>query len=117
MRPPNGVFLIAVLHDDPIACGALKVHGDEPAEIKRMWVSQDARGLGVARRLLGELEARAAARGSTSVRLDTNATLIEAIGLYRSTGYLEIAAFNDEPYADHWFEKRLSTQPDEPPKA
>jgi DNA-binding MarR family transcriptional regulator/N-acetylglutamate synthase-like GNAT family acetyltransferase len=108
MRAPNGAFLVAMLRDEPIACGALKVHGDDPAEIKRMWVSPDARGLGVARRLLAELEARAAARGSASVRLDTNAALVEAINLYRSTGYREINAFNDEPYADHWFEKALS---------
>jgi DNA-binding MarR family transcriptional regulator/GNAT superfamily N-acetyltransferase len=108
MRPPNGVFLIAMLHDEPIACGALRVHGDEPAEIKRMWVSTEVRGLGVARRLLADLESRAAARGSTSVRLDTNAALTEAIGLYRSTGYREIPAFNDEPYANHWFEKPLT---------
>jgi hypothetical protein len=42
------------------------------------------------------------------VRLETNAALTEAIGLYRRSGYREVAAFNDEPYADHWFEKRLA---------
>jgi hypothetical protein len=35
--------------------------------------------------------------------------LTEAINLYRSAGYSEVAAFNDEPYADHWFEKRLDS--------
>jgi ribosomal protein S18 acetylase RimI-like enzyme len=69
-----------------------------------MWVSPSARGLGVGRRLLGELEARADA---DVVRLETNGTLAEAIALYRSAGYVEVAPFNDEPYAHHWFEKRL----------
>ena len=54
-----------------------------------------------------ELERVAAANGATVVRLETNRSLREAIGLYRSSGYREVAAFNDEPYAHHWFEKRL----------
>jgi hypothetical protein len=43
------------------------------------------------------------------VRLDTNRALREAIGLYRSSGYAEVAPFNDEPHAHFWFEKRLSS--------
>ena len=107
MRPPAGLFLLASLRAQPIGCGALKFHGHEPAEIKRMWVADSARGLGVGRRLLGELEDRAADHGARAVRLETNKTLTEAISLYRSAGYVEVARFNDEPYADHWFEKQL----------
>jgi ribosomal protein S18 acetylase RimI-like enzyme len=73
-----------------------------------MWVAPSARGLGIGRRLLAELEARAAASGSRAVRLDTNDSLREAINLYRSSGYREVDAFNDERYAHHWFEKRVS---------
>ena len=69
-----------------------------------------ARGLGLGRRLLAELEAHAAAHGVRVLRLETNRTLREAIGLYRSAGYREVAAFNDEPYAHHWFEKSLEPQ-------
>ncbi|MEY2450713.1 MAG: hypothetical protein QOD92_287 [Acidimicrobiaceae bacterium] len=107
VRPPAGVFLVALLRAEPVACGALMFHGDEPTEIKRMWVDASARGLGVGRRLLTELEAHAIANGSRVVRLDTNKTLREAIAMYRSAGYVEVEAFNDEPYAHHWFEKRL----------
>jgi ribosomal protein S18 acetylase RimI-like enzyme len=57
--------------------------------------------------LLGELEGHAAASGAHTIRLETNKSLVEAIGLYRSAGYREVDAFNDEPYAHHWFEKRL----------
>ena len=73
-----------------------------------MWVAPEARGLGLGRRLLQELERHARDRGATVLRLETNETLREAIALYRGSGYGEVAAFNDEPYAHHWFEKHLS---------
>jgi len=107
MSPPAGLFLLATLHGEPAGCGALKFRPGARAEIKRMWVAPEARGLGLGRRLLTELEARAAARGVRTLRLETNRALTEAISLYRSAGYREVAAFNDEPYADHWFEKML----------
>jgi GNAT superfamily N-acetyltransferase len=107
LTPPAGLFLIATLHAEPVGCGALKFHPGAPAEIKRMWVSPAARGLGIGRRLLAELEDRARAGGVRTVRLETNRTLREAVGLYRAAGYREVAAFNDEPYAHHWFEKTL----------
>ena len=108
LRPPAGLFLIASLRGEPIGCGGLKFQRDEPTELKRMWVAESARGLGIGRRLLTELERRAAAHGSRALRLETNKALIEAIALYRSAGYREVDAFNDLPYAHHWFEKRLS---------
>jgi ribosomal protein S18 acetylase RimI-like enzyme len=72
-----------------------------------MWAASAVRGLGLGRRLLTELEAHAAAAGARTLRLETNHTLSEAIGLYRAAGYREVPAFNDEPYAQHWFEKTL----------
>ena len=107
LRPPAGLVLLATLRSEPIGCGALKFHDDAPTELKRMWVADSARGLGIGRRLLAELEAEASRAGSTIVRLETNGSLTEAIALYRSSGYTEVEPFNDEPYAHHWFEKRL----------
>ena len=107
LSQPRGLVLIARLRDQPIGCAALKLHGSDPAEIKRMWVAPTARGLGLGRRLLRELEEHACRRGTTFVRLESNRALTEAIALYRSAGYIEVGPFNDEPYADHWFEKRL----------
>lgn len=107
LRDPRGLFLVARLHGEPVGCAGLKLPADAPAEIKRMWVAPDARGLGLARRLLGELERRALRGGRDVVRLDTNKALEAAVGLYRAYGFQEVPAFNDEPYADHWFEKRL----------
>jgi DNA-binding MarR family transcriptional regulator/GNAT superfamily N-acetyltransferase len=106
---PAGLLLIARLAGDPIGCGAVKFHRDGIAEFKRIWVSPRSRGLGVGRRLLSELEAHAARRGATRVRLDTNRRLTSAIAMYRASGYVEIPAFNQEPYAHHWFEKHLTT--------
>jgi DNA-binding MarR family transcriptional regulator/GNAT superfamily N-acetyltransferase len=108
MRLPAGLFLVARLRGEPIGCGALKFHGHAPAEIKRMWVAESARGLGLGRRLLGELERHAAEQGAAAARLETNKSLVEAIRLYRSAGYVEVPPFNDEPYAHHWFEKRIT---------
>jgi DNA-binding MarR family transcriptional regulator/GNAT superfamily N-acetyltransferase len=109
LRPPSGLFLVASIQSQPIGCGALQFHGRETADIKRMWVSPSVRGLGVGRRLLAELEARATRRGAKVIRLETNQALAEALAMYRSTGYLEVEPFNEEPYAHHWFEKRLRT--------
>ena len=107
LTEPAGLLLVARLRDEPVGCGALKFHGAKPAEIKRMWVAPTARGLGVGRRILGELEARARRRRVRVVHLETNKTLREAMSLYRSAGYVEVERFNDEPYAHHWFEKRF----------
>jgi DNA-binding MarR family transcriptional regulator/GNAT superfamily N-acetyltransferase len=108
LTPPAGALLIARLRDRPVGCGALKHHRDAPAELKRMWIAPAARGLGLGRRLLHELEQHARKAGVTVLRLETNRALSEAVVLYRQSGYVEVAAFNDEPYAHHWFEKLLT---------
>ena len=114
LTPPRGLFLVARLHGEPVGCAGLKLPPGAPAEIKRMWVDPEVRGLGVARRLLGELEGRAADHGRTRVRLDTNRALTEAVRLYRSFGFREVPPFNEEPYAHHWFEKPVVPRSDRP---
>ncbi len=105
---PKGSFLIVRLYDEPLGCAALRTFAPGIGEIKRMWVSPKIRGLGVARRLLAELERIARKRRMRCVRLDTHGSLTEAVALYHSAGYHEIEPFNDNPYAHHWFEKSLS---------
>jgi DNA-binding MarR family transcriptional regulator/GNAT superfamily N-acetyltransferase len=107
LRPPAGILLVARLGAEPVGCGALKFGAEGACEVKRMWVSATVRGTGLGRRLLAELEAHAATSGARVLRLETNRSLVEAIALYRSAGYAEVPAFNDETYAHHWFEKRL----------
>lgn len=110
LTPPAGCFFIARLDGRPVGCGALRVKSRRIGEVKRMWVSDFARGLGVGRRLLGAVEGRALAIGLTTLRLDTNRALTEAQALYRKSGYREVRPFNDEPYAHHWFAKRLKAR-------
>lgn len=107
LTPPAGALLVARLRGRPVGCGAVKLHAHAPAELKRMWIAPAARGLTLGRRLLQELEAYAREAGVTTLRLETNRALTAAIALYRRSGYVEVDAFNDEPYAHHWFEKRL----------
>lgn len=107
MSHPAGVFVVGTLYSEPVCCGGVKFHGADPAEIKRMWVGPSVRGLGLGRRLLEHLESRARAKEVKCLRLDTNGTLREAMSLYRSSGYVEIPRFNEEPHAQHWFEKAL----------
>lgn len=106
--PPSGILLLARLEGEALACGALKRLDADMGEIKRMWVSPSARGLGIAQRLLHALEAQARGMGLRTLRLDTNRSLTEARALYARNGYREIPRYNDNPYADHWFEKRLA---------
>jgi DNA-binding MarR family transcriptional regulator len=109
LRPPRGAFLVARLDGRPVGCGAVKATEPGVGSIKRMWVSREVRGTGVGRRLLLALENEAAGLGMALVRLETNRGLHEAQALYRRNGYREVAAFNDDPYADHWFEKRIGS--------
>ncbi len=107
MVPPSGLFVIARLDGESVGCGGLKRTSKTVGEIKRVWTAPSARGIGVARRLLRTLEAAAREKGLKTLRLDTNRALTEAHALYHSEGYKEVARFNDNPYAHHWFEKRL----------
>ncbi len=107
-RLPAGLLLLATLRGDPVGCVGLKLHPDGTGEIKRLWVAPAVRGIGLAARLLAGVEREAIERGMTRLHLDTNRALFEAISLYRRLGFHEVPAFNDEPYAHHWFEKEIA---------
>lgn len=104
---PRGAFLVASVDGESVACGAVKPIAPAIGALKRMWVADAARGLGIGRRMLEALEAQARELGLMTLRLETNRALQEAIRMYRSAGYREVAAFNSDPYANHWFEKSL----------
>ncbi len=108
VRPPNGAFVVAYLRGEAIGCGAVKHRPGNVTDIKRMWIAESARGLGLGRRLLEYLEGLAREHGSYEAHLETSDVLSEAIILYRSAGYTEVPPFNDEPFADRWFAKPLS---------
>ena len=107
VRPPNGAFVVVHLRGEAVGCGAVKHHPGGVSDVKRMWLAESTRGLGLGRRLLEHLEGLARERGSSEAHIETSDVLPEAIALYRSAGYVEVAPFNDEPFADRWFSKPL----------
>lgn len=107
-RAPTGTFVVASMDGQVVGCGAV-VHLDAArAEIRRMWVSPTTRGAGLGRRLLGRLEDEVLSSGRTTVLLDTNRALTEAISMYEAAGYQQTERYNDNPYATHWFTKSLT---------
>jgi GNAT superfamily N-acetyltransferase len=108
LNPPRGVFVLAYSADQPVGCGGVNFLDGDQAEIKRMWVSERARGRGVAKRLLARLEDEVRAAGRHTVVLDTNRTLTPAMAMYESAGYVDIDRYNDNPYAQRWFGKSLT---------
>jgi GNAT superfamily N-acetyltransferase len=109
LEPPHGAFLVARVDGRPVGCGAVRKLDEATGEVKRMWIDPNVRGHGVGRGLLVALEEVASDLGCQRVRLDTSSYLTEALALYQSCGYQEIAAYNDNPYAAYWFEKWFAT--------
>lgn len=111
--PPHGVFLVAERDGVALGCGGIRSIPARPAgetwfEVKHLWVEPEARGTGLGRMLLSELESLAIGFGATHAVLDTNASLEAAAGLYHSSGYEAIEPYNDNPNATNWYGKALS---------
>ncbi len=109
---PTGVFLLARRGKEVVGCGALGLLDASTAEIKRMWIDPAARGAGIGQRLLARLEDEARRAGCSTVFLDTNATLTEAVAMYESSGYARTERYNDNPYAEVWFTKSFGDPPE-----
>lgn len=108
VAPPVGAWMVAYLDGRAVGCGGVKRLDETSAELKRLYVAAAARGHGIGRRLLGELEVHARALGYEVLRLDTGDLQPEAFGLFRSAGYEQIADYNDNAWATYWMEKQLS---------
>ncbi|WP_405498165.1 GNAT family N-acetyltransferase [Streptomyces sp. NBC_00096] len=107
LTAPTGAFVVGRLDGRPLACGGIRLLDTVTAELTRVYVDPRARGTGGGAALLRALEEAGRALGAERVRLDTRSDLVEARALYARRGYAEIPAYNDGPYAEHWFEKRL----------
>jgi GNAT superfamily N-acetyltransferase len=108
MSPPHGLFLAAVVDDLVVGCGGVRVQDGGVCEIKRMFVAPQARAQGIAKRLLAALEAAAIDMGCHTAQLDTRSVLVEARAMYLAAGYIEVERYNDNPFAQHWFSKKLA---------
>jgi len=107
LTPPSGVLLLARVDGEAAGLGGVRYLDTEIAEVKSMYVAPAFRGTGLGRQILARLDEIALEHGCRAVRLDTSDYLTPAVGLYRSAGYREVAAYNENPKADLWFERAL----------
>lgn len=105
---PTGLFVVAGVASETVGCGPLDFLDDTSAEIKRMWISPQIRGIGLGKRLLAHLENEARRAGRSKVVLDTNGSLTDAIAMYEASGYAPTSRYNNNPYAERWFAKTIS---------
>jgi ribosomal protein S18 acetylase RimI-like enzyme len=111
-EPPAGVFV--VVEDDegaPVGCGGIRLIADGERgrryEVKHLYLAPETRGRGWGRLLLDDLERRAVAFGAHELVLDTHHSLEAAGGLYASSGFVQIAPYNDNPNASRWYAKPI----------
>jgi GNAT superfamily N-acetyltransferase len=104
--PDTGIaaFILARFDGTAAGCVGLRAQGI----VTRLYIAPAFRRRGGGRVLLAAVEEAARARGLTRLRLDTRDDLVEARALYSASGYAEVEPFNDEPFAEHWFEKRIA---------
>ncbi|MBC7590864.1 MAG: GNAT family N-acetyltransferase [Salinibacterium sp.] len=106
--PPAGLFLVVEIDGIAAGCGGIRSRGHDRFEVKHLWLRPAAQGQGLGRALLADLERRAAELGARELVLDTNSSLTAAGGLYSSSGYRAIEAYNDNPNATNWYAKNVS---------
>ncbi len=107
VAPPNGSWVVAYRDGAPVGCAGVKRLDAATGEVKRVYLRPEARGLGLGRALMEALEEDGRRLGFERLRLDSGDRQPEALGLFRSLGYREIADYNGNPFASHWMEKRL----------
>ncbi|MBX0301672.1 GNAT family N-acetyltransferase [Cryobacterium sp. 1639] len=107
LQRDTGLLVVAFDSDRAVACGGVRFTGDALGDLTRIYVAPQARGLGAGAELIGRLEELAVAAELSRLRLTVRTDLVEARRLYRRCGYLEVAPFNTDPYAEHWLAKEL----------
>ncbi|MEU6098100.1 GNAT family N-acetyltransferase [Streptomyces sp. NPDC047079] len=108
LAPPGGVLLVARYGEEPAGTAGVRLTDPATAELKRVFLRRELRGRGGARLLVTAAEEHARALGARRMVLDTRHDLVEARALYARPGYAETEPHNDDPYAEHWFSKRLA---------
>lgn len=109
---PPGLFLIAHMGEEAVGCGGVRLLSEHTAEIKRMYVSDDARGHGIGRYILQHLERHAANRGATLILLETGRRNSAALALYHQAGYLPCPSYvaGRDPRVNRAMSKPLGTR-------
>ncbi|MBF4607358.1 GNAT family N-acetyltransferase [Curtobacterium sp. VKM Ac-1393] len=107
LQGDSGVFVVAVDGGAAVACAGVRFVG-AVGELTKVFTLPEYRGRGVGSALLHHVKDLSRGRGITSLRLDTRAELAEACALYERLGFVRVPPFNDDPYSDRWYAKRLS---------
>jgi GNAT superfamily N-acetyltransferase len=100
----GGIFLVASVDGEPAGCAGLQRLDADTAELRRVFVREPARGRGVARALLVEVQEAARGLGFRRIRLDTGDRLPEARALFLGIGFRDIDDYNGNPLAAYWME-------------
>ncbi|MEU9215266.1 GNAT family N-acetyltransferase [Streptomyces sp. NPDC048376] len=107
LMPPRGRLLVARYGGEPAGTSGVRLLDDTTAELTRVFLYGALRGRGGAALLVRAAEDAARALGARHMVLDTRGDLVEARALYTRLGYTETEAYNESPYAEHWFRKAL----------
>jgi GNAT superfamily N-acetyltransferase len=107
LAPPTGLLLVARYAGEPAGTAGIRLRPDRSAELTRVYLHERMRGKGGAALLVDAAESAARALGATRLILETRKDLTEALALYASLGYEEIAPYSDDIYADHTLGKSL----------
>jgi putative acetyltransferase len=99
LAQPQMRFFSVAVDGKIVGCGGIWLHEDY-AEVKRVYVHPEARGLGLAKKIMARLEDEARSAGRTVARLETGIWQPEALGLYQALGYADRGPFGDYPTDD-----------------
>lgn len=108
LLPPHGLLVVLSQDQNAVGCAGLRFVGAGLGEVTRLHVHESYRGQGLGRRLMLRVEELARDHQVQTLRLDTRTDLVEARSLYQALGYVDVPAFNEGPYAQHWLSKTLS---------
>ncbi|GGW82171.1 N-acetyltransferase [Streptomyces lomondensis] len=108
LAPPRGRLLVARYDGEPAGTSGVRLLDGTTAELTRVFLHEPMRGKGGAALLVRAAEDAARALGADRMVLDTRGDLVEARALYARLGYRETGPYNDDPYAEHWFSRRLA---------
>ncbi len=111
--PPRGALILAERDGEPCGCVALRPIDGQTCEMKRLFVRESGRGLGVGRQLIGRILEEARAKGYTAMRLDTLPSMQGAVRLYRSFGFQDTEPYVYNPLPGAMFMEKLLSGPRE----
>lgn len=113
-EPPSGAFFEARIDDRLCGCVGLRRWSSDEAEVKRLYVADEARGQRVGEGLLAAAVDGALALGYRSIVLDSDGSSVAALALFRSQGFVATSDYNGDAFAKYWFRRTSPSGPTPP---